>query len=142
METLYACKEDYENYVDGSDIAMDFNEKYDAARLSQAPQSEVDQMREEYQDFLKALSELPTTTKTGRPLMVNGFNALGTLMLTVEGYIIPGAYSMVKHGSINITDDKIQNTPNIVTFDRDFADRYFTNMDLIGDEAEYTSKQE
>ena len=30
MEKLYACKEDYENYGDGSDIAMDFNEKYDA----------------------------------------------------------------------------------------------------------------
>ena len=52
METLYACKEDYENYGDGSDIAMDFNEKYDAARLSQAPQGEVDQMREEYQVVL------------------------------------------------------------------------------------------
>lgn len=49
METLYACKEDYENYGDGSDIVMDFNEKYDAARLSQAPQGEVDQMMEEYQ---------------------------------------------------------------------------------------------
>jgi hypothetical protein len=49
METLYACKEDYENYGEGSDIAMDFNEKYDAARLSQAPQGEVDQMMEEYQ---------------------------------------------------------------------------------------------
>lgn len=52
METLYACKEDYENYGDGSDIVMDFNEKYDVARLSQAPQSEVDQVREEYQEVL------------------------------------------------------------------------------------------
>ena len=50
--TVYACKEDYENYGEGSDIAMDFNEKYDAARLSQAPQGEVDQMREEYQVVL------------------------------------------------------------------------------------------
>ena len=52
METLYACKEDYENYGEGSDIAMDFNEKYDTARLNQAPQGEVDQMREEYQVVL------------------------------------------------------------------------------------------
>ena len=52
METLYACKEDYGNYGDGSDIAMDFNENYDAARLSQAPQSEADQVMEEYQVVL------------------------------------------------------------------------------------------
>lgn len=140
MEMLYACKEDFETYGDGSDIAMDFNEKYDAARLSQAPQDEIDQMKEEYQAFLKALLELPTTTQNGRPLMVNGVNAQGTLMRTVEGYVIPGAYSMVKHGKIRVTDDKIQKTPDILPFDRAFAERYFTKMDLIGDEAEYTTR--
>ena len=39
-----------------------------------------------------------------------------------------------------MTDDKIQKTPDILTFDRAFADRYFTKMDLIGDEAEYTTR--
>lgn len=34
-----------------------------------------------------------------------------------------------------MTDDKIQKTPDILTFDRAFAERYFTKMDLIGDEA-------
>jgi hypothetical protein len=140
MEMLYTCKEDYETYGDGSDIAMDFNEKYDEAKLNKAPQKELEKMMEEYQNFLKALSELPTTTKTGRPLMVNGVNAQGTLMRTVEGYIIPGAYSRLKHGRINVTDDKIQKTPDILTFDRAFAERYFTKMDLIGDEAEYTTR--
>ena len=52
METLFACKEDYENYGDGLGIVMDSNEKYDAARLSQAPQGEVDQVMEEYQVVL------------------------------------------------------------------------------------------
>ena len=61
-------------------------------------------------------------------------------MRTVEGYIIPGAYSRLKHGRINVTDDKIQKTPDILTFDRAFAERYFTKMNLIGDEAEYTTR--
>lgn len=113
MKQLEAQKAELQRVVDGADT------------------------REHYRAFMNKLKTLPTTNSMDKPIIVNGLDCQGTLLVNADGSINEQRLAGVRRKTFRITPERVDAAPELLTFDNELYMTFIKFGTVPGDEIEY-----
>ena len=117
------------------DISAKMNQKAQKAELEQIVSGSS--VRENYRAFLEKLKKLPITNSLGNPIVVNGLDCQGTLLVNPDGSIHEQRIAGVRHKTFRITPERVDAAPELLAFDTDLYRTWIKSGMVHGDEIEY-----
>lgn len=94
-------------------------------------------MKKNYEFFLACLKELPETNPAGMPLKVNGLDVQGSLFRNADGTAIEGANSSFRKGQWRMTPERLEQSPDLLHFEKGIYCAFIETGLAKGDEIEY-----
>lgn len=76
-------------------------------------------IHEKYRDFLEMLEKLPTVNTLDKPIIVNGLDCEGTLIVNPDGSINENRLTGIRRKTFRITSERIDSAPELLTFDNE-----------------------
>lgn len=89
--------------------------------------------------FLRCLMELPETNVAGMKLNVNRLNTNGSLYRTADGKAKRGKRNSVKSGHLHLTEEKMQEAPDLLPFEKGMYIAFIKAGVIRGDAVDYTT---
>ena len=96
-------------------------------------------IRENYKILLEKLKSLPTTNSLGEPIVVNGSDRQGTLLVEPDGSINEQRVVGVRRKTFRITPERVTATPELLAFDTELYRMLIKSGIIYGDEIEYVT---
>ena len=94
-------------------------------------------IRRNYRDFLKMLEKLPTENTLGKPIIVNGLDCQGTLIVNTDGSINENRLTGIRRKTFRITPERVDAAPELLTFDNEVYRTFISSGTVLGDIIEY-----
>ena len=122
------------------ELIRDISEKMKQLEAQKAELEEIvsgSSIRENYKAFLEKLKALPTTNSLGEPIVVNGLDCQGTLLVDPDGSINEQRVVGVRRKTFRITPERVAAAPELLTFDTELYRMLIKSGIIYGDEIEY-----
>ena len=122
------------------ELIRDISEKMKQLEAQKAELEEIvsgSSIRENYKAFLEKLKALPTTNSLGNPIIVNGSDCQGTLLVDPDGSINEQRIVGVRRKTFRITPERVAAAPELLTFDADLYRILIKSGVIYCDEIEY-----
>ncbi len=122
------------------ELIRDISEKMKQLEAQKAELEEIvsgSSIRENYKAFLEKLKALPTTNSLGEPIVVNGLDCCGTLLVNPDGSINEQRVVGVRRKTFRITPERVTAAPELLTFDTELYRMLIKSGIIYGDEIEY-----
>ena len=96
-------------------------------------------MKENFENFISALTALPNENGAGMRINVNRLDTEGSIFRDVQGKPIYKVWNAYRKGKLRITDNVIEEAPDYLHFNEHIFRTYFSGMTASGDEICYTT---
>lgn len=94
-------------------------------------------MKKNFEFFLACIKELPETNPAGMALKVNGLDVQGSLFRKADGTAIEGANSSFRKGQWRMTPERLEQSPDLLHFEKGIYCAFIETGLAKGDEIEY-----
>ena len=94
-------------------------------------------MKKNFEFFLACIKELPETNPAGMALKVNGLDVQGSLFRKADGTAIEGANSSFRKGQWRMTLERLEQSPDLLHFEKGIYCAFIETGLAKGDEIEY-----
>ena len=96
-------------------------------------------MKDNFEDFIAALTALPNENGAGMRINVNTLDTDGSIFKDVQGKTNHKVLNAYKKGKLRITDRVIEEAPDYLNFNEHIFRTYIVSMSANGDEICYTT---